>query len=213
MKFDYCQLGPRLAAHWRLKLVGIPASLIAFSAAYFALLKFPVFPVTQMPTTALDRLIDFNPGSLLPYASLWIYVELVPGLLDKRSELIAYALAAVGVCIAGMAVFFFWPTSIPQPSVDWSRYPSFSLLRAIDRSGNACPSLHAAFAVFSALWLNRLLRQMGDLGPLRFLNWAWCAAILYSTLATKQHVAVDLFAGAALGLAGAGAGRLRGGRG
>jgi membrane-associated phospholipid phosphatase len=44
---------------------------------------------------------------------------------------------------------------------------------------------------------------MGDSGLLRLLNGAWCAAILYSTLATKQHVAVDLFAGAALGLAGA----------
>ena len=47
----------------------------------------------------------------------------------------------------------------------------------------------------------RLLRYLGAPHWLRALNWLWCLGILYSTLATKQHVAIDLYAGVALGLA------------
>ncbi len=68
-----------------------------------------------------------------------------------------------------------------------------------DASGNACPSLHVAFAVFTAVWFGHLLRQMKAGGLARSLNWLWCAGILYSTIATRQHVALDVLAGAVLG--------------
>jgi membrane-associated phospholipid phosphatase len=70
----------------------------------------------------------------------------------------------------------------------------------VDASGNACPCLHVAFAVLTGLWLEWLLKQMGAPRVLRVLNACWCGLIAYSTLATKQHVAVDLAAGALLGL-------------
>ena len=57
------------------------------------------------------------------------------------------------------------------------------------------------FAVFTAIWLARILRETGAGGGLRALNWLWCAGIVYSTLATRQHVALDAVAGAALGAA------------
>jgi len=60
-----------------------------------------------------------------------------------------------------------------------------------------------AFAVFTAVWIDLLLRRMGKHGALRALSWCWCAGILYSTLATKQHVAIDVLAGTALGLVAA----------
>jgi len=34
------------------------------------------------------------------------------------------------------------------------------------------------------------------------INACWCVGICYSTLATKQHLLIDVLAGAALGLAG-----------
>jgi len=70
----------------------------------------------------------------------------------------------------------------------------------MDASGNACPSLHVATAIFSGIWLNHLLRRFG--APLWILicNWTWCIAIVYSTLATRQHVAVDVLAGLVLGV-------------
>jgi membrane-associated phospholipid phosphatase len=56
-----------------------------------------------------------------------------------------------------------------------------------------------AFAVFTAAWFQRLLRQMGAGRVVHALNWLWCMGILYSTIATRQHVSLDVLAGAALG--------------
>lgn len=187
-------------ACWRLKTIGIPGFMAVFFAGYFLTLKFPAFPVATMPLMAIDRAIGFHPSAMLLYLSLWIYVLPAPVLICDKSELIFYGLAATGLAIVGLTIFFFWPTAVPNPGIDWSHYPAFSRLKTIDASGNACPSLHVAFAIFSAVWMHRVLAEMGDRGILRGLSWCWCLGILYSTLATKQHVTVDLLAGAALGL-------------
>jgi len=64
----------------------------------------------------------------------------------------------------------------------------------------APPPLHVATAVFSGIWLHHLLRRFA--APLWILsaNGAWCIGIVYSTLATRQHVALDVLAGLALGV-------------
>ena len=61
------------------------------------------------------------------------------------------------------------------------------------------PDYARFFAVFSAFWFERLLRQMGAGRLVRAFNWLWCLGILYSTVATRQHVALDVLAGAGLG--------------
>ncbi len=199
----YRRLLPRAAALWQLKAAGTTFILFVFFIGYFALLNHPQFPVTLMPVTALDELIAFRPGSLLLYVTLWAYLSLPPGLFDTRRDVLSYFAGMAGLALAGMAVFLLWPTASPRPQIDWTQYPVFGPLLAADRSGNALPSLHAAFAVFTALWLDRLLRHPGERGLVRGLNWLWCAGILYSTLATKQHVAVDMYAGVAFGYVGA----------
>lgn len=188
-----------LKAHVGLKMLA--GWLIAgwFFLCYFLLLKFPLWPVTLMPVTALDRWIAFWPGALWLYVSLWPYVALAPGLLTDRRELLDYYRAMVALSLAGMAVFLLWPTASPSPSFDWMQYPPLGPAIAADDVGNALPSLHAAFAVFSAIWMERLLRRAGAPGWLRIASAAWGLGILYSTLATRQHVAVDAGAGAALG--------------
>ena len=49
--------------------------VIAFFIGYFLPLSFHVFPVREMPPTALDRLIAFQLGALLPYLSLYLYIR------------------------------------------------------------------------------------------------------------------------------------------
>ena len=88
---------------------------------------------------------------------------------------------------------------MPPPDVDWSQHPAFAVLQSIDASGNACPSLHVAFAVFTAVWFERLWRQMGAGRLVRVFNWLWCLGILYSTVAIRQHVSLDVLTGAVLG--------------
>lgn len=192
-----------LKVRFGFKLMAVTIFGAVFFGAYFLLLKFPVFPVTEMPVTALDRLIAFRPGALPLYVSLWIYVPLVPGLMTGKREIIAFYRTASGLCLVGFAAFFFWPTAVPPLDLDWATHAAFSRLKAADGSGNACPSLHVTFAIFCALLLHHRLRQAGARGIACGSSWVWCAGIVYSTLATKQHVALDVFAGAALGAAGA----------
>jgi membrane-associated phospholipid phosphatase len=61
-----------------------------------------------------------------------------------------------------------------------------------------------AFAVFTAFWLGRLLRQMDAGKTAGALNGLWCLGIIYSTVAIRQHVVLDVFAGAGLGAVVAG---------
>ncbi len=197
------QLIARLLAEPRLKQFVITGCTTLFFVAYFALLSVEIFPVSEMPVTALDRWIAFQPQSLWLYASLWVYVTLVPALQDSRRDLLIYYLSAGAICAIGFTSFLFWPTVTPSAHIDWTQYPMFGPLKAVDHSGNACPSLHASFAVFSGIWLDQLLRQTHAPGRLRVFNVVWGLGILYSTIATRQHVAVDVYAGIVLGVAGA----------
>lgn len=192
-----------LKAHVGVKMLA--GCLIAggFFAGYFLLLKFPLFPVALMPVTAPDHWVPFWPGALWLYVSLWLYVALAPGLLTDRRELLDYYRAMLALSLAGMLVFLLWPTASPRPDIDWTLYPPFGPMIAADDAGNALPSLHAAFAVYSGIWLHRLLRRAGAPNWTRLLSAVWGLGILYSTLATRQHVAVDAIAGAALGVVAA----------
>ena len=189
----------RFCSDWWLKGLGTTAGMSAFFVVYFALIRHPAYPLTTMPLTWLDHAVPFQPWSLLPYASLWLYISLVPSMLVDRRQLLSFAFGCLGLSLAGYAFFYFWPTTIPAPDIDWRRYPSFLFLKQADVGGNACPSLHAAFAVFSALWFERILPSLGGGRIARLLNPLWAALIVYSTVATRQHVALDALFGAALG--------------
>lgn len=152
-----------------------------------------------MPIILLDRMIDFQPLALPMYLSLWVYVSLPPALLASRHELYGYGLVMAGTCLVALIIFYFWPTIIPTPDIDWTRYPDVAFLKNVDTTGNACPSLHVATAFLSGIWLHHLLRRTGAPPWILWFNAVWCSVIIYSTMATRQHVAVDVLAGLALG--------------
>ncbi len=185
---------------WPAKVIGMTLGMTLFFIAYFCVLRHPLFPVTTMPITAVDRLISFRPEAVPLYLSLWFYVSLVPALLVERRELVSYALTAAGISVVGLGIFLLWPTTVNWSDADWSQYPAFAFLQSVDASGNVCPSLHVAFAVFTAIWLDRLLRQMGAGCGMCAFNWLWCLGILYSTIAIRQHVILDVLAGVGLGV-------------
>jgi membrane-associated phospholipid phosphatase len=72
----------------------------------------------------------------------------------------------------------------------------------VDAPLNAFPSLHAAFAVFSALCAARVFRELQIHRLWKFALGVWAVLILAGTLLTKQHTVVDVFAGSAIGFAG-----------
>lgn len=195
----HAQMRDALGRHMLLKAVATPLFIAVFFAAYFYLLKYPAYPTTIMPTIWLDRVIPFVPDALFLYVSLWVYVSLPPALLVTRPGLFRYAFAIAATCLVGLLIFYIWPTAVPVADIDWSRYPEVHALKNIDAAGNAFPSLHVATAVFSGLWLHCLLRRFAAPNWLLAINALWGAGIVYSTLATRQHVAVDVLGGLLLG--------------
>ena len=194
-------IGLRIRRHLLLKVVGTTAFTWLFFIGYFHLLRQPVNPVTMMPLTALDRLIPFQPEALIAYFSLWVYIGVAPGLQLTFRELASYGVWVGALCLTGLGLFYLWPTQIPPIATDATDFPGFAILQGVDAAGNACPSMHVAVAIFTALWVEHLLRQAGAPVVLRVINWTWFAAIAYSTLAVKQHVVLDVVAGALLGMA------------
>lgn len=190
----------RLMHLWLFKAVGTTAFMAVFFYGYFATLTSPIFPVATMPTTVVDNWIGFWPPAFYLYASLWLYTALIPALQPNLLRLVGYGCGIGLLCLTGLVVFLFFPTKVPFESIDWLSDPSLSLLRQIDLYGNACPSLHVATAIFTGLCLQRLLRSLGCPRWLLVTNWVWCALIVYSTMAIKQHVMWDVLAGILLAL-------------
>lgn len=181
------------------KSLGTMGFITVFFGAYFYLLRNPASPVTTMPLTAIDRLIGFEPLALPIYLSLWAYVSLPPMLMHTRRAIIEYGIWIGSLCLVSLLIFYFFPNAVPPAMIDWDRYHGMAFLKNMDAAGNACPSLHVATAVFSGFWMHWLLPQGRFHKAARLANAVWCIAIVYSTLATKQHVALDVLAGGALG--------------
>jgi hypothetical protein len=191
----------RMRLHFLLKFVGTTAFTSLFFVGYFHLLKNPAGVVTTMPVIFLDHWIAFRPEALVPYLSLWLYIGFGPGLQRSVTGLVVYGTWIVSMCVAGLALFYLWPTAVPPPGFDVSGHPGFALLQGVDAAGNACPSMHVAAAMFTLVRLEHILREVrAPLWP-RAANAIWFAAIVWSTLATRQHVALDALAGMVLGLA------------
>lgn len=189
--------------HFLLKAAGICLFMWVFFVLYFHTLREPVFEVFTMPLTALDRALPFEPAALWPYASLWVYVGIPPGLMPSLHALLRYGIWAAGLCFTGLLIFHFAPTAVPPRLLpaEAAQHPGFAVLQGVDAAGNACPSLHVAAAVFTAFWVAHLMRAIGAPAWTRVLNGVWLLAIVWSTVATRQHVALDAAAGALLGAA------------
>lgn len=192
-------LAALLSLGW-FKAFAITTFMVIFFTGYFYLLKHPAFPVNIIPLTALDAIVSFQPAALPVYVSLWVYVSLPPGLMLVRSDIVGYGLRMGALCLAGFAVFYLWPNAIAPAAIDWDAHPSVAFLKSVDTAGNAFPSLHVATAVFSALWLHWRFGSLRLGATVQVINVAWCIAIAWSTLAIKQHVALDVVGGAVLGI-------------
>jgi membrane-associated phospholipid phosphatase len=182
-----------------LKFFGIPLFIALFFAAYFWILRHPIHPPALMPVLDLDRAIGFHAQALPCYLTLWVYVSIPPCLAAGRRELYAYGVAIALMSSAALACFLLFPTAVPPGLLEARSGAGMSLVMSVDLAGNACPSMHVAAALFSGCWIERQLRTIGAPAVLRVLNLLWGVAIIYSTMATKQHVAIDVAGGLVLG--------------
>jgi hypothetical protein len=195
------EVARRLVVLWPLKALGTPALLALFFVGYFGVLRHPIATPYEMPLVALDHWVVFVPGAYAIYVSLWVYVSLPPALLGNLRALLHYAAWMFLMCAACLVFFWLFPTQTPAFDIDWSQHPSLSIIKNLDATGNAFPSLHVASSVFSAIWLHRLLVTVASPAWLRWLNALQCVAITWSTMATLQHVALDVLSGVGVGTA------------
>lgn len=197
---------PWLAALWRrcttlfpLKLVGNTVATLGFFPLYFWIMK-NAGQAWVLPLTAVDQLIAFWPALLPVYLSLWGYIALPVLLAKDKRELLSFSLGCAGMTALALLVFWFMPTAIPNFTVDTLPGTSLQFLKMVDSAGNAFPSLHVSFSVFACVVLARQLREVGAPAWLRVVNVAWAVGIVYSTMAVRQHVLIDVMGGFALGV-------------
>ena len=99
--------------------------------------------------------------ALIAYFSLWVYVGVAPGLQLTFKELVVYGLWVGALCLTGLGFFYLWPTQIPVMPTEPTDFPGFAILQGVDAAGNACPSMHVAIAIFTAIWVEHILRGAG----------------------------------------------------
>jgi hypothetical protein len=185
----------RLRAELPAKLAVWLGLAVGICVPYFALQRWSPLPARSLGATALDRVVAFDPHWIVAYLSLGLLVPLAPLLAADRDALARYTRGLALLCLACFAVFLCFPVEGPRPAPLEGDHPLYRWLVGVDRPTNSLPSLHAGLTVYSLLFAARALRGAGGSGVRLALCAAgalWGAAILYSTLATKQHWALDL---------------------
>ena len=123
-----------------------------------------------------------------------------PAFAKDLRELTSFALNAALMSAIALAVFWFWPTAVPIFPIDGVMHPALHFLKTTDavpamRSRRCTCRSRCTRAGFFA----RQLREVGAPAWARALNVVWAVGIVYSTMAVRQHVLIDVAGGLLLG--------------
>ena len=185
----------RVVSHWRLKLALTSALSVGIIGGYSLISHHRWGRPHAIPVTWVDRRVPYRPGWVWAYQSLYGLTGTVPWLAATRRQVWRYAAGLLVVTAVAFATFILWPTASPRPA---GPVPAgMAVLFAWDGPYAAAPSLHAAYLVYTLAVGRRIL---GRAVP----AWVWAGlalwglAVLYATLAIREHYAVDLLAGGGL---------------
>lgn len=150
-------------------------------------------PVHSLPTF-IDRDVPFSAPWVVVYAMIFLQC-LAPLFTITDARALNRTVGAYFTLYAfGTPVWMLYPVTVqrdPVPIVDIWTY-GIGIVRYIDPPGNCMPSMHVALAVMATLVVYRHDREAGwALGLSAGLIW-------WSTLAIRQHYALDGLAGAAM---------------
>jgi len=182
---------------WPLKLALYFVLSAVFCLGYFGLQRFPLYPARTLPLSSLDEAIGFHPSAVFIYQSVYLLIPMFPFLANTPEQLFRYVRGFAWLCGASFLIFGLLPIDGPRPDVN-SHNVMFQLMTSYDAKANAMPSLHLGLAVYSILFGHQLSKGMVQLRRIVWIAVVWTLLIAYATLATKQHYAIDLPAGAAL---------------
>jgi len=190
----------RLTTLWQAKLRLTAVLNVLFWVFYLFLSRHALLPVHTLPMTWLDRWAGFQPHLWAwMYESNFLLVGVVPWLIDSQGELRRYAAGFALLSVVCFVVFALFPVASPRPA-NLEASPFLIFITRVDGPLNAFPSLHAGCLIYALAWARRLCGGRLNLW-ITVLLLVWAALILFATLATKQHYALDLLAGGLIGWA------------
>jgi membrane-associated phospholipid phosphatase len=190
----------RFTALWQVKLRLTAVLNVLFWGLYLFLSRHASLPVHTLPMTWLDEWAGFQPHPWAwVYESNFLLVGVVPWLINSQAELRRYAAGFALLSVVCFVVFALFPVASPRPA-NLEASPFLIFITRVDGPLNAFPSLHAGSLIYALAWARRLSGPRLNLWVAAVLL-AWAALILFATLATKQHYALDLLAGGLIGWA------------
>jgi len=160
--------------------------------------------VRTLPLTSVDLAIAFDPGWVWAYQSGYLLIIAVPWLLKTTADVSRYVRGFVLISCIGFVCFLLLPIEGPRPDV----LPStgmFAWLATYDRPTNELPSLHVGLLTYTMLvaaWVSRARMPSLRRACVLSMAAAWAVCVAYAALATKQHYALDVPAGALVGWIG-----------
>jgi membrane-associated phospholipid phosphatase len=194
----WAEMVGRMQSELKWKLFLALALNLWFYVPYCFLQRHHFLVPAQIPQTFIDRLIPFSDKAVWVYLSLFLLMPIGPLLMRSRRQLFRYGLGIFLIGAVAYLVFIVWPTSCPRPDPKGT-IAAYRLVTMFDSPLHAFPSLHAAFAVFSALCTAQVFRELRTPILWQVGVGCWTVLILLATLVTKQHMLADMIAGSALG--------------
>lgn len=144
---------------------------------------------------ALDRLIPFEPSAIWLYLSFFLlvpaaYLFAAPRRLEPLTRAMRMSAVVAGV------VFVAWPTVLIYPPISHGAVGGAALraLADFDSPQNCMPSLHGALTLLCMVALVQRDQPWRSV-----LVVVWGAAVMWSVIAARRHLAIDLGAGLMLG--------------
>jgi len=195
----FSTLPGRIRAHWRFKALLALIVSAMFCVPYFLIGHRPLMSVHTLPLSWLDRAIGFHPQEWVwIYQSVYLPINVIPWLSERREHLRRYVIGFAVLSLISFTIFILYPIRGPKPQVTNPTGMHWLLLQ-YDAPLNSLPSLHAGLLIYTLAYGKRI---MGDSIPagLTSLCILWAGLILYGTLATKEHYAIDIVTGAVLAL-------------
>ncbi len=176
-------------------LSGFAVGGIVF-VGYLFLQRVSLRPVMWLEPGPLEGWVIASNSAPVVYLYLSFYLlTLIPGFLPADDQFRRFLIALTITGLVSLVVFLLFPSGVLRP-LEFRTEASAVYLRLIDVDlpRNAFPSLHASVTTLSAIVSCIVLKHWMS----RLLFWLWAAGILWSTMATRQHVLFDVVSGALL---------------
>ncbi len=143
----------------------------------------------------IDDWFSFRPGWVFVYITVYPLFVFPLLYLENKEELLIFDLSQILALGLSYSVFIAYPVIFHRPTAEVTDFGTWtiSVVQGTDPAWNCFPSTHCTACTIAGL---SVLKHN------RWLAW-WAATstmvICLSTLYTKQHYAVDVFAGVLLG--------------